>query len=637
MIYMEMVIDYGKLTNTNLEGETIRNITTDVVSVGTSARYLEFEMRFVSYDAVSNRATFDWTLTSAGSAAAEAVNEVSVRIEFWDDDALVEDFYGEVRDRTLYELKREVTDVFPAIKGSVSGTTSLLANTSGVLAFNVILKYNDTSYSNLAKYAYGGFKGNANRYIFLSAINSFNDEQNPTITYKNPMGDEVEYITLQMSVYDTTQVIGTRDIPKTGTSYVVELTDGERTLIRKAASNLATNSLRIKFTLSAKIGKDTLTSTTTQNCVIIDADPLIDATVTRGETSSSALTGDTETLIRYYSSAVYTFEPVPVKNATIIDQQVVNGSQWSTALTGTFEKVDSNVFSFYAKDSRQNITLFTITKPFVEYVQLTCALEIDAPKTDGELDFTIFGSYWGKNFGVADNTLSVQYRYQVNDEAWGDWVTVTPTIYDYSDEYSVDVHLTGLDYRKMYTFQARAIDKLYTVESNHYSTKTRPIFEWDENSFQFNVPVTFSDGKYIDSPLNGLVNAMSKTYNLPTTVTPGENYVSAEGSAVICGNTLRCNFVAEHITTGSAGDIANEVVCTFSVVHNGKISGMLNTCFGNGSEGGVVSYYTSNVSQTMETLDFTVYCAARTSLRGYNTYFQVPITLNLDYFVEENA
>jgi hypothetical protein len=99
----------------------------------------------------------------------------------------------------------------------------------------------------------------------------------------------------------------------------------------------------------------------------------------------------------------------------------------------------------------------------------------------------ISGPYFNASFGAVVNALSVQYRHSTDGGAtWGEWVTAPATLIENS--YKAAVALTGLDYRQAHTFQARAFDKLTTVESATRTVRAVPVFDWGENDFNFNVP-----------------------------------------------------------------------------------------------------------------------------------------------------
>lgn len=121
-------------------------------------------------------------------------------------------------------------------------------------------------------------------------------------------------------------------------------------------------------------------------------------------------------------------------------------------------------------------------------IKLTCTLNASAATTSGVATLKISGNYWNGDFGAANNTLTVQYRYKVKDGSYTGWTSATATAT--GNKYDITATISGLNYLNAYTFQARAIDKLSTVESNEQTRKTTPIFDWSEDDFNFNVNTT---------------------------------------------------------------------------------------------------------------------------------------------------
>jgi hypothetical protein len=392
---------------------------------------------------------------------------------------------------------------------------------------------------------------------------------------------------------------------------------------------------------NAKSGKGTITCETYNGSTLIGTKtcsftanvsgsaPTLSPNVYDNNSTTTALTGNNATFIKYHSNAYVATGAAAKNSATLKSQSVVCGAKKVTASTGTMSKVESAVFEFSATDSRGFTTTQKVTKTLINYVHLTCNLDPKNPDVNGNMTFTISGNYFNGNFGAVANTLTLKYRFKEEDGEYGGWQTVTAT--KSGNTYSYTGSITGLDYRKAYRIEANATDKLESKSSLAEPIKSIPVFDWGKEDFNFNVPVTITDG-YLVYPLLGLCRAMTKTYNCTVSVTAGDNYSSASGSATICGNILRC-YVTATRSSAFSGDGANEVVASVSINHGGKISGMLNVSFSNGSSGAVASLYTSNVSQTEDTLDFNVYIAATAgSTTSISSYFQIPITINLDAY-----
>ena len=466
--------------------------------------------------------------------------------------------------------------------------------------------------------------------VSLDFVPNFTDEESPEVEYTISPTDGLANIKLSLLTEDENTVLAERTIDPANTKYTLQLTAAERQKIYNYSPN--SNTCIVKFKLSCNVPSGpAYSSMLTKTLTIVNANPVVNATVTKTSDDEGSLTGSADVLILYRSDVSYTMSATAQKGSTIKSIKAACGSKSFSTSTGAFTDVESGTFVFTAVDSRGNVGTYTVGLQYVDYTSLTCNLEIDAPRTDGTLDFTILGSYFPNDFGAVQNTLKVEYRYSVNEGEYTDWIEVTPTISGKS--YYANVSLEGLDYQNMYRFQGRATDRLQIAESGAYAIKTRPVFDWSENDFNFNCPVTITDG-YLKYPLMGVINAMTKTYVCDVTVFDGANYSVSAAGATICGNILRCNFTATRDTTSGSGNITNETVCTLSIAHGGKINNMLNVCFGNGSTGHVATFLTSNASYTAETLDFDVVLSATAGATNeFSTYFQVPISINLDKFV----
>ena len=92
----------------------------------------------------------------------------------------------------------------------------------------------------------------------------------------------------------------------------------------------------------------------------------------------------------------------------------------------------------------------------VNYIHLTCVMKDSKPDTSGNFTFEVDGNCFNGSFGVASNTLTVQYRYKAGSGSYSAWANMT--VSRSGNTYSATVDITGLDYTQTYTFQARATD-----------------------------------------------------------------------------------------------------------------------------------------------------------------------------------
>ena len=267
--------------------------------------------------------------------------------------------------------------------------------------------------------------------------------------------------------------------------------------------------------------------------------PGISATVVDVNETTKALTGDENKLIRYYSKAKFELTASPKNSSTITTRSVFyNGTTYKggseNSWIANFSEVVSGSYKFTVTDSRGFSNSLTVNKTLIEYVKLTCYMTVTNPTASGECTVNINGNYFNGSFGSTNNTLTVQYK--IND---GEWTDMTSTLTN--NTYKASAHITGMDYTRAYSFYARAIDKLATVETPVKYVKAKPIFDWGENDFHFHVGVISNESFRIgaDRYLYGTntegnpttiarINPTSDalelgTSNLQTTIKSGEN------------------------------------------------------------------------------------------------------------------
>lgn len=321
------------------------------------------------------------------------------------------------------------------------------------------------------------------RQATLTAAPNFTDEENPIINYNNPAGEAADALQACICNEKETQVYAAyRDIPKTGTSYTFSLTQQERAALRNATAE--SNSRTVKFVLLSSVGGVTKYSQLTRTLTIVNAQPVLSAEITDGNAATVALTGDADTLIKFYSDAVVTATYAGQKGAYIWNYWVANGAKRGYISPYTFYGAESGVFDFGVTDSRGNSTTASVKKPLVEYVKLTCGLSDNKPDTNGNMTVSVSGCCFNGSFGAVNNTLTVYYRYKVSGGSYGDWVKMTPVLS--GNTYHAQVALTGFDYQTAYTFQARAVDRLAEVSSTEYTVRALPVFDWGEQDFNVN-------------------------------------------------------------------------------------------------------------------------------------------------------
>ena len=240
-----------------------------------------------------------------------------------------------------------------------------------------------------------------------------------------------------------------------------------------------------------KIGTSTCTFYATTNEA--KCKPTVSGTVWDDDQTTCALTGDPTALVRYRSQAHCEITATLNKGAGSFLAKTINNIVPEDDMLDILN-VETNVFEFYAKDSRGYAYTDKVVVPkFVPYIKLTNDATIyrDDP-TSGNATLKIEGNYFSGNFGEADNSLTVQYRLEGEEK----YTTVTPTIKD--NKYSATVSLTGLDYTKAFNFNVIVSDRLMSIHKPLTLQKGIPVFDWGEDDFNFNVPVTINGVNILD-------------------------------------------------------------------------------------------------------------------------------------------
>ena len=252
----------------------------------------------------------------------------------------------------------------------------------------------------------------------------------------------------------------------------------------------------------AKSGKCTITCQTFSGSTLIGTTtasfqaqvpgasaPAVTGTVADTNTVTKSLTGNSQVMVRYFSNALCTISAQGKNSATITEKKI--GETVVTGTTRTISGIEVNGVTFSATDSRGFTTRVSKTFSLVPYVKLTAngTVKRDTP-TGSTGKLTLQGNYFNASFGAQSNTLTVQYRLQPEDEAYGDWKMITVTLD--GNTYRAAVSLTELDYRKAYGVQVQATDKLMTTTADLTLLPGTPVFDWGKSNFRFNVPVNFN-------------------------------------------------------------------------------------------------------------------------------------------------
>lgn len=336
----------------------------------------------------------------------------------------------------------------------------------------------------------------------LTAAPNFNDEQNPTITYSNPAGNNVDSLQVCISLTGSSDDIKYRDIPKTGTSYTFSLTEAERDVLRKATLS-GSDTRTVNFTLKTEVGGTTYRSTLTKNFTVINAKPEVSAYWWDSDAACVALTNDNEVFIKGYSNLSYMLSATPKKHATVTKYtSTVDYTHTSTTPMDGNQDPHWNIvkdkITLTATDNRGLVGKMESPIYMIDYFPPTCGFSASNIELDEESGITasahveVSGEFFNSKFGDkgVQNQLKIEILhtglddwFELPDILWGDGVN--------GNTYKASFDVNGLDYQKTITFQFRVSDKLVSnITTEEKTLKLFPVFDWSDTDFNFNVPIS---------------------------------------------------------------------------------------------------------------------------------------------------
>lgn len=368
----------------------------------------------------------------------------------------------------------------------------------------------------------------------IENVDNFTDEDNVTITYPGitpQNSSSKEYAQecmisldagytpltvdkLPVNIYDSGGYNYYHD-------YEIVFTDEEREIMRRDLANQRSKEVFIFLTLTWKQGSINriYRNYVKRTLSIVNGEPVLSPVVKDTNATTLALTGDENKIVRYHSNAYVASNVVLQKHAESIKSHLISvGGKSTAAQTYTFNAVEGSTFTFTATDSRGFNTTIDVKPPFVDYVKLTCNLEASPVSADsGVMPIEISGNYFSGSFGAYANNLGVSYRIKEQGASWGNWVNVSGVSIS-GNTYSISVNINGLNYQKPYELQAMATDRLSTITTPVQTLTTIPIFDWDKDDFNFNVPVALQSDLTVEgnTTLNGVlgVNGITNFTNL---------------------------------------------------------------------------------------------------------------------------
>lgn len=440
-------------------------------------------------DIATNTSKIDWTLSSVGgSSNYYSTGATTLKING------TQVYY---KARVNWDAK-----VFPAAKGSVSGTTYVTHDEKGDQSITVSLTtaiY--VGEASASTYSDRWYLDNIPRKANITSSPDFTDLENPTVYYNNPAGNAVDSLMACISFTGATDDIPYRNISKTGTFYTFVLTDAERDVLRNSTTSKTRD---VIFFVHTKIGGNTFYSTSTKKLTIEETDktrPSVTMNVALNNGSlpskfkdmyiqgksrlkiSLTAQGKYGASIKKFSAEVglqgflSTFMGAITQNSETFDTDVITQSG-DIGVVGS--ATDSRGFTGTISDQ---ISVLAYSKPLV--IPIGNENAILCYRSDGNgIKVGNSTSVWIKAkrsyYNLSGkNTCALQWRRRLtSSESWSDWYELIPKTTTSTDEYNALI--TGGDeaefgLNKSYAIQIRAIDDIGEYDTKDFEIPTQDV------------------------------------------------------------------------------------------------------------------------------------------------------------------
>lgn len=217
--------------------------------------------------------------------------------------------------------------------------------------------------------------------------------------------------------------------------------------------------------------------------------PTVTGTVVDTNSTTIALTGNANKLIRGKSTAKITVTPT-VKNSATLKSVTIDGVA-TTNNTRTIANVTKTSFPVVVTDSRgYTNTAYNATASgdMVDYVDLSFNVQFFRPQpTTGEVQLTYSGNYFNGNFGAKQNNVGIEWHYRVKGAS--DWTrggTITPTISGNTIVKKTISLGTNYDYQTAYEFYFYSQDLLTSFSTTASVSVGMPVFYWGKDFLDVN-------------------------------------------------------------------------------------------------------------------------------------------------------
>lgn len=281
-------------------------------------RSLTFNWSVKSQNVTNNQTTINWSLVGSGSYTAGYVTCGNFKVI--------------IDGKQVYYSSSRVN----VYSGTVvaSGTYTFTHDNSGTKSFTASAEagiyYVAVNCSGNGSWSLPSISRNAT----ITKAPNFNDEQNPTINYTNPAGNNVSSLQACISLTGALADVPYREIPKNGTSYTFNLTTAERNTLRQ---NTSGKSRTVLFVIQTVINGQTLRNSYQATLSIVNGNPIINSLSYQDSNSSTvAITQNNQQIIQNQSTLQLTISGVSAQKYASISKVTYSINSYTVDITSSY-------------------------------------------------------------------------------------------------------------------------------------------------------------------------------------------------------------------------------------------------------------------------------------------------------------
>lgn len=247
-----------------------------------------------------------------------------------------------------------------------------------------------------------------------------------------------------------------------------------------------------------------------------------------------------------------TIENDGVSTLILTSQEAADENKYPGGLPNVYKTslqladVEDGVFKGIVNCADETTSVTTLEKELIPYYKLTSNISGIKISANGQVSFTLSGNCFNDRFGEHGNfnTLKLYYRYaltehELEEEEWEPCGAITRTP---EHTYTIDQVVGGLNIQNKYYFQIKTYDLLMEIVSDSFIVLGKPVFDWNNDDFNLNVPFRLSGEtvlkRNVDANNVVLSSSEGNVYIRPngTYSTAGQVEVKPDGSVTFNGN-----------------------------------------------------------------------------------------------------